>query len=351
MNIGIICEFNPFHAGHKYLIESVKKENCGIICCMSGNFVQRGEFAVYDKFKRAKTALENGADLIIELPCEQSTLSAEGFAKSACSLLEATGITDKIAFGAETDDTQKLIETAKMLQRDDIRKRILLEMKSGISYPAARRIATGCEVLDYPNNILGVEYIKATTLPVEAVKRIGKGHDTDDIKYSASAIRKTLNENEISSLYNCERAVLYKLRNMSRSDFAGIADVTEGLENRIYDAVREAQSLDMLYDLIKSKRYTFSRIKRIVLRSFLSIEGSNTDAPYIRILGFNGKGREMLGEMKKRAQKPIVSRIGDCEGSALTCFERECKYTDIYNLGYKKPLPCATEQRSQIVVI
>lgn len=351
MNIGIICEFNPFHAGHKYLIDSVKKENCGIISCMSGNFVQRGEFAVYDKFKRAKAALENGADLVIELPCEQATLSAEGFAKSACSLLESTGITDKIAFGAETDDAERLIETANMLQRDDIREKILFEMKSGVSYPAARREATGSEILDYPNNILGVEYIKATSLPVEVIKRIGKGHDTDDINYSASAIRKTLDENEISSLYNCEKAVLYKLRNMNRDDFARIADVTEGLENRIYEAAREAQSLDMLYDLIKSKRYTLSRIKRIVLRSFLSIEGSSTDAPYIRILGFNEKGREMLGEMKKKAQKPIVSRIGDCESSVLSCFERECKYTDIYNLGYKKPLPCGTEQRSQIVII
>ena len=351
MNIGIICEFNPFHAGHKYLIDSVKKENCHIICCMSGSFVQRGEFAVYNKFERAKTALQNGADLVIELPAEQSTLSAEGFAKAGAELLEATGIVDKIAFGAESDSIDELKSAAALLESRDIQNKIALKMKEGCSYPAARRKVTGCELLDYPNNILAVEYLKASSLDAIAVKRIGKGHDTDDISYSASAIRARLDSDKICSLYNCEKAVLYRLRSMTAEDFAKIADVTEGLENRIYGAVREADSLDSLYSLIKSKRYTLSRIKRIVLRAYLGIEGASSSAPYIRILGFNEAGKRILSDMKDKATKPVITRLGDCDASTLPCFEKECGYTDLYNLGYKKPLPCGTEQRSQIVVI
>ena len=135
MNIGIICEFNPFHAGHAHLIKSVKSADDKIICIMSGNFVQRGEFAVYDKFTRAKTALENGADLVIELPPEQALLSAEGFATSAVKLAESLGIIDEIAFGAENADTAELKKIAELLKDPKVQAEISREMKSGISYP------------------------------------------------------------------------------------------------------------------------------------------------------------------------------------------------------------------------
>ena len=136
MNIGIICEFNPFHAGHAHLIKSVKSAGDKIICIMSGNFVQRGEFAVYDKFTRAKTALENGADLVIEMPPEQALLSAEGFATSAVKLAESLGIIDEIAFGAENADTAELKKIAELLKDPKVQGEISREMKSGISYPA-----------------------------------------------------------------------------------------------------------------------------------------------------------------------------------------------------------------------
>lgn len=351
MNIGIICEFNPFHKGHGHLINSVKGENDNVICCMSGNFVQRGEFAVYDKFTRAKTALQNGADLVIELPTVFSTLSAEGFCSAGVQLLEATGIVDKIAFGAENDNIDELKEIADKLNNEDVQNQIKQEMKKGISYPNARKNVLGSDLLDSPNNILAIEYLKATKLPCVAVKRIGKGHDSDDEEYSASEIRKNLDINEISSMKNCESAILARLRRMTAEDFAKIEDVNEGLENRIAYAVRSATTLNEVYDLIKSKRYTHSRIRRIILRAYLDIENTPDKPQYIRILGFNEKGRELLGNLKKNATLPIITKISDCGESTLPYFEQECAFTDLYNLGYKKPLPCGTEQRSQIVIV
>ena len=352
MITGIICELNPLHKGHKYLFDTVKQsENDAVVCCMSGNFVQRGEFAVYDKFTRARSALENGADLVIELPAAYSTLSAEGFCKAGVELLEATGIVDRLAFGAENDNIDELKEIADRLLDKDTQKKITGEMKSGISFAAARSKVLDTDLLDHPNNILAVEYLKATKLPCLAVKRIGKGHDTDDAEYASSAIRSKLNADEISSIRNCEIAVLSKLRTMTAQDFLKIADVSEGLENRIVEAVKNAATLDELYDLIKSKRYAHSRIRRIILRAYLGIYDAPQEPPYIRILGFNAKGRELLSEMKKNASKPIITKLSDCDDSSLPFFEQECKYTDLYNLGYKLPRPCGTEQRSKIVII
>ena len=352
MITGIICELNPLHEGHKYLFNAVKRsESDAVVCCMSGNFVQRGEFAVYDKFTRARSALENGADLVIELPTAYSTLSAEGFCRAGVNLLEATGIVEQLAFGAENDNIEELKDIANKLLDEATQKNITEEMKSGISFAAARSKALETDILDSPNNILAVEYLKATRLPCLAVKRIGKGHDTDDAEYSSSAIRSRLSGDEISSLKNCEIAVLSKLRTMTPQDFLKIADVSEGLENRIIQAVRSATSLEELYDLIKSKRYAHSRIRRIILRAYLGVYDMPKEPPYIRILGFNEKGKQLLSEMKKKASKPIVTKLSDCDERTLPFFEQECKFTDLYNLGYALPRPCGTEQKSKIVIV
>lgn len=351
MAAGVICEFNPFHNGHKYLIDKIKESGSPIICCMSGNFVQRGEFAIFDKFKRAETALKGGADLVIELPSACSTLSAEGFAKSAVQLLEATGIVDEIVFGTENDDISELKKISEMLNDKKIKSAITAEMKSGVPYHTARKNVLKTDLLDSPNNILACEYLRFATVSCRAVKRIGKGHDTDDKLYSASAIRKTLDRNKISSIENCEIAVLAKLRQLSKADFRKIADVNEGLENRIYDAVRNAGSLAELYDLIKTKRYTMARIRRIIMRAYLGIEDNSAQAPYIRILGFNEAGRNLLSEMKKTADLPIITKYSECSNAIREYFEHECLYTDLYNLGYKKPLPCGTEQRARIITL
>lgn len=352
MVTGIICEFNPFHYGHKYLIDTIKESGNNVICCMSGNFVQRGEFAVFDKFTRTETALKGGADLVIELPSACATLSAEGFAKSSVKLLEATGIVDEIAFGAENDNISKLKKCSEMLNDEKIKSAITNEMKKGIPYHTARKNVLKTDLLDSPNNILACEYLRFASVPCRAIKRIGKGHDTDDRLYSASAIRKTLDKNKISSIENCEIAVLAKLRQMSKDDFAEIADVSEGLENRIFDSVRNACSLEELYNLIKTKRYTMSRIRRIILRAYLGIEDNSAQAPYIRILGFNEAGRDLLSKMKKTADLPIITKYSDCKDPNIKeYFEQECFYTDLYNLGYKNPLPCGTEQKTRIITL
>lgn len=353
MNTGIICEFNPFHSGHKYLIDTVKENSDAVICIMSGNFVQRGEFAVYDKFKRTETAIKNGADLVIELPCIYSLMSAEGFAKNAVKILESTNIIDEIAFGAECDSIDALKEIAEKITECDAE--IKEELKKGISYPSARKNAVKSDLLDTPNNILAIEYLRHTGLPCRAIKRIGKGHDTDDEKFSASAIRKKLSNEDICTIKNCEKAVLAKLRSMKKEDFLNIEDVSEGLENRIYRAVKISTNLEALYDNIKTKRYTHSRIRRIILKSYLGItKDYSYTPPYIRILGFNGKGKELLSQMKKNVSLPIVSRLSDIKNldeNAKKLFELECRCTDLYNLGYREPLPCETEKTSQIIIL
>jgi predicted nucleotidyltransferase len=319
---------------------------------MSGNFVQRGEMAVYDKFTRAKAALDNGADLIIEIPTVCATRSASGFAHTGVKILEGTGICDSIAFGAECADADMLLSLSREIEEKD--SIIKEELKSGCSYPAAVSRATGSPLLDKPNNILALEYLRYTRLRPIVIKRIGKGHDTDDEEFSSSAIRKTLSGDEIASLKNCEKAVLYKLRTMSAEDFKNIEDVSEGLENKIVQAVKEAQSLDELYDLIKTKRYTHARIRRIVLRAFLGITSDMLDEPvYLRILGFNEKGRSLLTQMKKSAKLPIITSWADAKkagGVVREAFETESKYTDIYNIGYVKPRKCESEKTSQIII-
>lgn len=351
MNTGIICEFNPFHSGHKYLIDSIKSDGA-VICVMSGNFVQRGEFAIYDKFKRCDKALENGADIVIELPCAYSLMSAEGFANAGVTLLEKTGIVDEIAFGTECDDINRLKKTANKI--DESHELIKTEMKKGLSYPVARKNVISDDLLDTPNNILAIEYLRHTSLPAKAVRRIGKGHDTNDELYSASAIRKKLNQGEICTIKNCEKAILARLRVMSAEDFAQIEDVNEGLENRIYNAVRQSASVEDIYKLIKTKRYTLSRIRRIILKAYLGITKEYSfDVPYIRILGFNSKGKELLPILKKNAKLPIISKYSDIQrldNNSKKLFELECRCTDLYNLGYKNPLPCGTEQRSKIII-
>ncbi len=353
MTIGIICELNPFHAGHKYLFDAVKCDDDSIVCVMSGNTVQRGELAVYDKFARTKTALENGADLVIELPCVYSTSSAEGFAKNAVKLLEATGVVDTLAFGCECDSQDELIALSREIKAHDAE--IKLEMKKGLSYPAARKSVIKSDLLDYPNNILALEYLAETKLDFIPVERIGLGHDSEDVNYSSSAIRKELSPNEIFTLKNCERAVLYKLRTMSAEDFLNIEDVNEGLENRIVEAVKGAKTLDELYDSIKTKRYTHSRIRRIILRAYLGItKNYSFEPPYIRVLGFNGRGKELLAKMKESASLPVISRYSDVSAlgeNAQKLFELECRVTDIYNLAHKEILPCGEEQRSKVIII
>ena len=376
-NIGIISEFNPFHTGHKYLIENAKGENDTVICVMSGNFVQRGDTAILPKSERTAAALKNGADLVIELPVPYSMSYAERFAKSSVYLLKSLGIIDEICFGSEIGETGVLYEIADILSRDEFENKISERLKSGDTFAKIRTdILRGydphyAEIISEPNNILGIEYILAAkslgfNIPFRTIKRIGARHDTGDtlVTASASHIRQMLFEgNKISidkflpynysgnfaSINNLEKAVLANLRaNNSPERYAALPEISEGLENRIFEAVKGSSSLPELYENIKTKRYTLARIRRIVLSAFLGIneDMASQNPPYIRVLGFTEKGKSALAEIAKKTKLPIICTAKDAlalEGFAKEVFEKECTSSDIWALSLNYPQKCGNE--------
>ena len=267
----LICEYNPFHNGHKYMIEKMRENGCEyIIACMSGNFTQRGDFAVFDKYSRTKTALENGIDLVIELPVIYSCATAEKFAFGGVDILNSLGCVSEIYFGSECGNMEALRNTADILQSSEISEKIKKYLSLGQTFAKARENAVAdidkisAEILKSPNNILGIEYIKALNkinspiLP-QTIQRVGSEHDSLTVcenTASATLIRKIIYENnqefkkyipspvfsEIHDFKKLETAVLYKLRMMSLEDFANLPDISEGLENRLYSAIRNGIS-------------------------------------------------------------------------------------------------------------
>ena len=389
--IGIVSEFNPFHNGHKYLIDSVKKDGDGVVCVMSGNFVQRCEPAVLEKRMRAKQALLCGADLVLELPVAYCLSGAQTFAKGGVSLLDSLGTVNTLAFGSECGDVSKLTDLAEKLKNTQVQNGISELLKTGITYASARQRAVenlyGSElacVLRSPNDILAVEYIGAlnglnSEIKPGAVLRKGAGHDENEpcgTFAGASYIRKKIKDGEKFEKYMPESsfgilaqalkdsaapseyrkldiAVLSFLRMAGGENFRDTPDVSEGIENRILNAAKDAHTLAQVFENAKTKRYTHSRIRRIVLCAFLGIKKSDTAAlpPYLRVLGFNGKGREILKNSKSASKLPVVMRSSDISplgGDAERCFELECRATDIYNLTLPVIRPCGTEMTDNI---
>lgn len=392
--IGIVCEFNPFHNGHKYLFDSVKKDGDTVVCVMSGNFVQRGESAVADKRTRAKTALLCGADLVIELPAAFSVATAQTFARGAVKLLESLGIVDTLVFGSECGDTDKLIQTAEVIENAEVHDEIFKLMQTGVTFAAARENAVrkvfgseAAEVLKNPNDILAVEYISAlkilhSKIKPKAVKRKSVSHDSidsDGAFASASLIRekikngesfkdympneaykiiqKEIKDGNAPSVYaKLDIAILAFLRKAKAEDFSDVPDVSEGIENRIIASARNANTISEVFDNAKTKRYTHARIRRIVLCAFLGIKNSHIACgmPYIHILGFTDKGRIFLHKAAKTATLPIAVRLSDISNLGMTAnksFSLECTVTDIYNLTLPKIRNCGTEMTDGPVII
>lgn len=392
--IGIICEFNPFHNGHKYLIDSVKKDGDAVVCVMSGNFVQRGESAVADKHIRAKTALLCGADLVIELPVAFSVSGAQTFARGGVKLLDSLGTVDTLAFGSECGDTQKLIRTAKAVENEDVQDKIYSLMQTGITFAAARETAVRevfggetADILRNPNDILAVEYISAlrilhSKIKPSAIRRKSVSHDsaeTDGAFASASLIREKLKNGENIEKYmpknayeileqaikdgtapadyaRLDTAILAFLRKAQAKDFSDVPDVSEGIENRIINAAKTACTLSEVFDTAKTKRYTHARIRRIVLCAFLGIKQTHIACgmPYIRVLGFTGKGKELLRRARSTAELPIVMRAGDVSqlsDIAERSFSLECTATDIFNLSLPNIRPCGTEMTDNLIIV
>ncbi|MBQ5331521.1 MAG: nucleotidyltransferase family protein [Oscillospiraceae bacterium] len=333
---GIVSEYNPFHNGHIYQIEQTKKETGAthIVAVMSGNFVQRGEPALLDKFKRAEIAVKNGVDLVIEMPVRYSLANAELFARSAVMILGALRCVDGISFGAEAtvDELKKCADAARELATAENLRPL---MEKGMSYPQALQQLIAyhygplvSEVLNDPNNILAVEYLKSiSVLNLEdslkpfAVKRFGAAHDSDehsDTIASGSYIRKLIDDDEDISAFvpketaeavkeyddkdllcwfeNFERILLYRLRVMSPQDLFTTPDLDQGLANRIFNAARQANSLEDLLDKIKAKPYTMARIKRVLFNALLGIKAEDLKIPPLfgRILALNDRGADIL---------------------------------------------------------
>lgn len=335
---GIICEYNPFHNGHKYQIEEVKKSFDAVVCAMSGSFVERGDVAIFDKWERATAALLSGADLVIELPVRSSLSSAEGFASGAVALLDALGVVDSLCFGTETDDSEKLITAAKIMMSEppEVSEKIKELLGTGVSYPTALSDAySGIiddELLSMPNNILALSYIKAilaqkSEITPFAIPRKSAGHH--DMKASGEFCSATFLRDKIKkgeditpftpydfsncTIYDLDRltnAFKHKLITEGADAFSGIADMEEGLDNRFLKALDFVSLSDMI-DFVKTKRYTKTRLQRIAVSTLLGLKETKAPPLYVRVLGMSKKGIEILSAMKKTCSISIVNKVAD----------------------------------------
>lgn len=400
--LGIITEYNPFHNGHLYHIEKSRQVTNAdfIVCIMSGNYIQRGEPAIVNKWARTKMALSAGIDLVIELPSVYALSSAEYFAFGAVKLLNSLGITDYICFGSESGEISQLRHIAEILANEPACYKDMLfdNLRTGISYPASRSDALqrylslnwnkACDVnelISSPNNILGVEYIKAlirlkSNIKPLSIKRIGNSYNSSHITgqfASATSIRtelmqhvplgskkvkETLPQFSLDVLNDefsngrgpifpniFERLILACFRNMPVKNIQQLPYVSEGLENRIKSAAKTSTTLEEFLSTISTRRYTRTRLQRIMYNALGGITSAefelfnkNGGPQYIRVLGFSKSGQELLSIMKKSATLPVITKTANLKYQknhlSNRMFEIENILTDLYVLGYENPL-------------
>lgn len=389
--LGIVSEYNPFHNGHVHHLQVSKQlsKTDFTVAVMSGNFVQRGDTALVDKWTRTKMALQGGIDLVIELPTVYALSSAENFADGAVKILNSLGVVDFISFGSEIGEITPLTDVANVLYKEpkEFSSLITAQLRSGLSYPKAREIALSqffgssqkySEIVSNPNNILGVEYLKSLKKHRSHIKPITIKRDYADYNStqekngiaSATAIRtmiqnkknvhrvipyetyelldECINEGKvIPSLAVFEKEIIYTLRKMSLSEIAALPDVSEGLENKIKSAANNFNTLEELITNIKSKRYTQSRIQRILLYALLNISQKDINqskkvTPYIRVLGFNKHGKRIISAIAAANPKLkiIVSVKKFMENSndnvLRNMISKDIFASNVYTLGYKK---------------
>ena len=349
MVVGIIAEYNPFHNGHSYQIEQIKKKynNAYIIAIMSGSFTQRGEPAILDKFTRAKLAVVGGCDLVLELPFVFAVRSAQDFAYGGIKLLKKIGIVDILAFGAEIDDICLLKNAANKINTDEFKKLIHDKLDSGISYADAicqvlsKITGTSEKILKLQNVILAIEYLRAlksAKMCPFLIKRIASSYNDDQLHNkisSALAIRNSiysckpdwnmistsvqhetfsaLKSAEIPFIENIYRPLIAKIICSNSEDLKKIYGMNEGLNNKIISAAHSAKNFNEFINIMISKRYTRSRIQRLLLYLLVGLKdeqiksfNSNT---YLRILAFNQRGRELIREIKKSSNIPVITKI------------------------------------------
>ena len=377
MTVGIICEYNPLHLGHRKQLQRIRSEfgeNTAIVCAMSGNFVQRGAPAIIDKTYRAQAAIVSGADLVLELPVTTALSSAEGFAAGGVAILSR--MCDYLCFGAETADADALMRTAEALLSEAFPPLLRRELDTGKSFPAARQAALeqlglSPDILTQPNDILAVEYCKAILAQCSPMKpfpihREGSYHAeiADENNPSATAVRnlmlyshnwkacvpkqaRAIFENApLHSVSAGERAILAKLRTMTDAEFEALPYGSEGLWRKFMHASRCENTLEDILTATKSKRYTRTRLDRMVMCAFLSItkEMLEMDVPYTRVLAFSDNGRAILKEAKKSG---TYLNAGEAFDHPYWALERRCG--DLYGLFCTDgPEPPGTEDARRV---
>lgn len=375
---GVIAEYNPFHRGHAWQLEALRRllgGDTAVVVCMSGNFVQRGEFAILAKHPRAETAVRGGADLVLELPTPWSAAGAERFAQGGVAVLAAAGVATHLAFGCECGALGPLRAAADCLDSPAFGDCLSRFIDSGMTFAAARQAAVrelagdAADCLSYPNNILAVEYLRALRAagdPMEPLPlpRVGAGHDSGEVCEfpSASAIRERIFarrgwrdllpadtaavlDREMAagrapvSWRGCERAVLAHLRRMEEEDFLPYDGGGEGLYHRFYAAVHREASIEGILAAAKTRRYPLSRLRRMLLQSYLGAPqaGPGEAPPYLRVLGMNERGRALLRQMRRTASLPVITKPGHVrrlDRPAQRVFDQESRCTDLYVLSY-----------------
>ena len=397
--IGIIAEYNPFHNGHLYQIQKAKELTGAdtVIAVMSGNFTQRGETSLINKFEKAKMALQNEVDMVIELPTIYSISSAENFALAGVKILNEIGNIDYLVFGIEEENLEKLQAIADVLVNEDneFKRNIKEELNKGNSYPKAREIALKKvllsenveNIMQKPNNILAIEYLKAlkttnSKIKPIAIKRKNTMHNDENINEnyaSGTYIRKLFIENNfneirkvvpkytyerllelknqgayVSSINDFSDIVIYKIRTMTKEEISQIADVNEGLENIIKLASTTCKTIDEIVEKVSTKRYTKTRISRILTYILLDItkseiEQSKNANPYIRVLGINKKFEGILKTINNDKLITSLKKFEENNGeNQLLNIDK--KATEIYTIKYPKSVQANLDYTSKFII-
>ena len=397
--IGIIAEYNPFHNGHLYQIQKAKELTGAdtVIAVMSGNFTQRGETSLVNKFEKTKIALQNEVDMVIELPTIYSISSAENFALGGIKILNEIGKIDYLVFGIEEDNLQELQAIVDVLvnENDEFKRTIKEELDKGNSYPKAREIVLKKvlssenvkDIMQKPNNILAIEYLKALKITNSrikpfAIKRKNSMHHDKNINEnyaSGTYIRKLFIENNfdeiskvvpkytyekilelknhgtyVTSINDFSDIVIYKIRMMTKEEISQIADVNEGLENSIKLASTTCKTIDEIIDKVSTKRYTKTRISRILTYILLGItksdmEQSKKNDPYIRVLGINKKCEEILSTINNNKLITSIKKFEENNGeNELLNIDK--KATEIYTIKYPKSVEANLDYTSKFII-
>ena len=374
--VGILCEYNPMHLGHAKQISRIRElsgPETAVVCLMSGNFVQRGYPAIFDKGLRARAALLAGADLVLELPVQYCLSSAEGFAAGAVSILGK--FCHEMSFGAEHPDVENLTATARALLSPDFPAHLRRHLDAGLSFPAARAKALldmGADnsLLMSPNDILAVEYCKAMLsqgcpMVPAPIHRAGSYHclQADPENPSATALRALIETGQdfrpyvptdlfdgatVHTLLLGEKAVLARLRTMTDAEFEALPYGSEGLWRKFMHECRQKNTLEEILTAVKSKRYTRTRLDRMMRCAFLGLtaEDLSSPAPYARILGFTKRGQQVLHIAKEHT---TLYNVGQRIDSPQWALEQRCN--DLYGLFADNIEPSGMEPKRRVIIL